>query len=165
MKATPVIEVIVSVQPELGQSGAPGTTCGAVGATVVTENEDLPKWMLAPGMVDEPVAVPLVVTGLRPVGWVPFPGLEQEPVPEIFAGALRLTVTSPFPSPAISPAAVNVLPLSVYVVAGFLVKWTLPAEATPTRASTVTTAATATIILNILRPPLCICNDSDSETG
>jgi hypothetical protein len=127
--------VIVSVQLEFGQPGAPGM--GLVGAFVVTSKLTFPFLISSAGIASDPVTV--TDAGFWPGGWVaPEPGLVQVAVG--FAVAVRDTTTSPDPSPANAPIASSVNPWSIkvgLVFGGF--RWTLLARAVaPARHITAT---------------------------
>jgi len=106
VKAT---SVMVSVQLEPGQPGAPGI--GLTGGLVVTANGVLPFLISLAGMLVEPVSV--TAAGFWPGGLLTPDGLVQVAVG--FPVALILTSTSPFPRPASAPDILRVSPLSVKV--------------------------------------------------
>jgi hypothetical protein len=117
--------VIVSVQFEFGQPGAPAIGLFG-GGLVVTVNVTLPFLTSDAGRDCEPETE--TGAGFCP-GGCEFPeGLVQVAV--AFAVAARFTRTSPAPSPANAPVAVSVRPLSVkdgLLPGGF--RWTLLARA------------------------------------
>jgi hypothetical protein len=114
--------VIVSVQPEFGQSGAPGT--GEVGGLVVTLNEALPFLTAPAGTAPDPLAEKL---GFCPGTLLEPPGLVQRreavPLPS------SLTTMFPLPSPARAPLALSVsADLSAAKTGLPCLKWALAAS-------------------------------------
>ena len=124
--------VIVSVQLEFGQPGAPGI--GDTGALVVTLNATLPFLIADAGMATDPVKV--TAAGFCPGGLLTPEGLVQVAVGLPVAD--RLTCRFVFPSPASAPDAVKVRPLSVKLREPF--KWTLFANANVVMRQTIISA-------------------------
>jgi len=118
-----VILVIVSVQLEFGQSGAPGT--GEAGGLVVTLNEALPFFTEPAGTIPVPLAVKF---GFWPGTLLEPPGFVQSRFAVPLASSA--TTMSPFPSPARAPAALSVRALLLEVNTGLpCLKWALAASA------------------------------------
>ena len=83
---------MVSVQPEFGQSGAPGT--GEVGSLVVTVKDVWPFLIAEAGMLADPLAEKF---GFCPGTLLEPPGLVQRRFAVPVASSV--TKTSPFPRP------------------------------------------------------------------
>ncbi len=150
--------VIDSVQFVLGQSGAPAIIVG--GATVVTAKGVVPFLIALAGIASDPLTV--IGAGFCPGAWLP-PWLVQFEVTS--AVAVRVTSTSPFPSPDSAPAALSVRPLSVKLGFAFAppFKWTLEAKATEAVRLATTNSVRRTITTRrILVPPfLCAMSPID----
>src|SRR3990172_12737091 len=133
-----------SLQPGLGQSGAPGIDDG--GAVVVTLNGVLPFLISDAGI--ETLPVTLIGAGFCPGTLLWSPGLVQFAVTSAVASIV--TRTSPLPSPANSPEAVKLSPLSTKEGAAFLppFRWTFPADTVATSPRATSTVMRTAAILD-----------------
>jgi len=150
--------VIASVHLWLGQPGAPGI--GLTGAFVISWPKCTVPFLICDCGSD---CTPVSTTGAGfcPGGCFFPPGLVQVAVG--FPVAERVTRMSPLPSPARSPDAESVRPLSVNTSWAFFppFKWTLPAEAVAAIAApaknTIAIISTLAFLIILVSPSSFVC--------